>query len=183
MENFQAANLVVGILFLARAVRNSASHSDRRLFLGGLIIFYSTLALLEFDVREFHISWLTWLLNGGPRNVWLACVWLGAFGLFLRRARTTWMEFLAWLYRPSAALLLLAGSFWAVGWLIDHLKFFSTFDQNLMAEELMEAIAAPLMLASAILTWRMTTKPRAGHVMVNTGLPRSPEQPKGINKE
>lgn len=158
MENFQAASLLVGILFLLRVVHSSRSSPSRRVFLGGLILLYSTLILLEFDVRHFHISWLSWLLSGTVRNAWVGGVWLGAFVLFLRHRRGAWAEFLAWLSTPAAALLLLAGVFWASGWLVDQLKFFPALQQNMMAEELMEANAAPLMLASAILTWCLTTK-------------------------
>jgi len=172
MENFQAASLLVGILFLVRAVWHSDANPARRLFLGGLIVFYGTLVLMEFDVRPFHIPALTWLLSGTVRNLCVACAWLGAFALFLRRVRATWREFLAWLSTPGAPPLLLAGIFWVSGWLLEHAKFFPARHQNMMAEELMEANAAPLMLASAILTWRIATRPRkASQVVANADLP------------
>lgn len=154
MENFQVGCLAVGIFFLLRAARRASSSPPRRLFLGGIILLYGTFLLLEFDVREFHIPWLTLLLNGTVRNVWVGSLWLFGLIAFLRRARSTWAEFVAWVRTSAGALLLIAGCFWASGWLVDHLKLFASVDGNLMLEELMEANAAPLMLISAILTWR-----------------------------
>ena len=151
MENFQVGCLAVGIFFLARAMRG-ASSGPQRLFLGGLILLYTTFLLLEFDVREFKIPWLTALLGGTVRNIWVSALWVLSFVLFLRHARSTWAAFVAWFRTAAGVLLLIAGLFWASGWLIDHLKLFGSWER--MMEELMEANAAPLMVISAILTFR-----------------------------
>jgi hypothetical protein len=159
MENFQAACLAIGFLFLV-ALFTRTPFRPLRVLYGSIGLLYATFLLLEFDTREFNWPIANMFLNGPVRNTWLGLLWFIVFALFVANARPVIACFLQWLVARSALLLFCAGLFWIGGAVIDKLAPFNLRSRNLLAEELLETNAAALMLASAIEEF-YSSRPRA----------------------
>lgn len=144
MEDFQVGCILAGVLFLVWGILKSEQR-PRKILLLGLAVLYFTLATLEVDTRKLDVpSWVVVLTNGLWRNLWVACLWLAAAVIFLRRARETVLYFFSWLRTGPGMMMLGAMFFWLASFASEkllHLGFF--------AEEILECNAALLMLHSA----------------------------------
>ena len=150
MENFQAICLLLGILLLSWTACRTGP-GGRRTLAGGLALFYATFLVLEVDVRDWEVRWLTFIFSGWLRNSWLGGAWLVAGFLAWRNLAATWAAFRSWFATFAAALLLVSGCCWVIASLVDK-SFLG--QKSLFKEELFEVAAAWLMFQSAAIGLR-----------------------------
>ncbi len=149
MENFQVACLLSAAILWGISL-NRIANSGSRILVWAIILLHFNFFFLEFDVRPFDVWWLTFLFKGIFRNSVLALSWLCILLAFARHAKSTWNVFLQWIATRSGKVMMIAGIFWALGFLVDKSKPFPMADHSYMAEELLETNATFLMVISAI---------------------------------
>ena len=175
MENFQVACLFVAGIIWAISLKRIAN-PGARVLVYAIIFLHVNFFASEYDVRPFGIDWLTFLLKGTFRNSVLAAGWLFIFLLFASRARPTWDAFVNWLATRSAKVMMIAGVFWVLGWIVDKSKPFPSPDQSFMAEELLETNATFFMVVAAIFFLRSNRAVREPQTFPHDGNERNLRQ-------
>jgi hypothetical protein len=148
MENVQSISLTLGaLMFWVQGWKTSDPGAKRAFALAGLG--YFTILVLEFDVRPFKIAWLTLLLSGPIRNMWLAAAWVYVLIRAAKDLRKVIQQGVEWARSVIGPVLALSAAFWIAGAAFEDLKLYSPREDQFM-EELMENNAALLMLWAAI---------------------------------
>lgn len=152
MENLQLLFLSCGFVLFFRSA--SGQHTGVRVLVMGLALLYLTMAVRELEVRPFGLPWLTAIMKGWGRKIWLGLLWLVAAIWFWRHRLPAWQAFRAWLRSPSGLFFLAGSPLLLVASFVEKADFFESATSTMFAEELIELNGLWLLFLSAALMFK-----------------------------
>jgi hypothetical protein len=153
MDNLQTLFTLTGAILFFLAARHS--EIGFKVLATGLALLFLSLAVRELDVRPFMIPWLTAIMKGTGRNIWLGALWVAAAIWFCRHWVATLRAFQIWLRAPAGCIFLSAIAMLVLANITEKSGFFASETTTMFAEELIELNGQWLLLLSAIWTFKI----------------------------
>ena len=153
MENLQLMFVACGAILFCCAARGQ--RIGCKVLVIGLALLYCTMALREVEVRPLGIPWLTAMMKGSGRKIWLGSLWLLAGIWFLRHWQPAWLSFCHWLKSRAGQILMVGAVLLVLGALFEKSHVFQSKTTTMFVEELLELNGQWLLLLSAIWTFKM----------------------------
>ena len=151
MENVQVVFTFTGAILLFRASRQS--EIGFRVLTRGLALLFFSLTVREIDVRSMMIPWLTTLMNGRGKIIWMGALWLVAGIWFCRHCGPALRACQIALRHPGGRIFLAGIATLVLANIVEKSGLFGSETTSMFAEELIELNGQWLMLLSAWLTY------------------------------
>jgi hypothetical protein len=150
MENLQVVLTFAGAILFFLASRRS--EIGFRVMTTGLALLFLSLAIREIEVRPLMIPWLTAIMKGTGRRIWLGALWVAAALWFCRHWVPTLRAFQIWVRAPAGRIFLSGIATLALANIIEKSVRLDSEATTMFVEELIELDGEWLMLLSAWLT-------------------------------
>jgi len=153
IENLQLLLAICGAVLFACSAKGQGTGC--KVLVTGLALLFLTMAVREAEVRPLEIPWLTAVMKGSGKKIWLGSLWLIAGLWFLRHRLPTWLAFRGWLGSRAGKILIAGAMLLVLGSVFEKSHLLKSEAMTMFVEELCELNGQWLLLISAIWTLKM----------------------------